>query len=89
MIFLFVPALGSLALILVITLREQFTFRGPVHMLDQIHAELATRLLDGKCHNTLGTKRVFAIQASRALVVLLESPDYVAPRNMRVKTVDH
>lgn len=39
MIFIFAPALGSLVLILAIILREQFTFRRSVPMLDQIHME--------------------------------------------------
>jgi hypothetical protein len=89
MIFLFVAALGSLVLILTITLREQFTFRRSIPMLDQIHAELVTRLLAGKRHNTLRAKRVLTLQASRALIGLLESSDYVVPRDMRVKAMDH
>jgi hypothetical protein len=89
MIFLFAPALGGLAVILAITLREQFTFRRSVPMLDQIDAELATNHLAEKRHRTSDVKRVLVVQASRALVVLLESPDYVAPRDMRAKAVDH
>lgn len=89
MIFLFAPALGSVAVILAIILREQFTFRRSVPMLDQIHAESATRLLAEKRHQTLGAKWVLTVQANRALVGLLECPDSVGPRDMRVKALDH
>jgi hypothetical protein len=58
-------------------------------MLDQINAELATRLLARKRHYILDTKRVLTVRASHVLVVLLESPDYVASRDMRARAVDH
>lgn len=81
MIFLFAPALVSVAVILAITLRELFTFHEPLPMLDQIAAELTSRHLAGKRHRTLDAKRALAIQANRALGVLIESPDYIEGRD--------
>ena len=84
MIFLFAPALVSLVLILAMILREQFTIRRSVPMLDQIHAEVATRRLARERHRTSDVKRVLTIQASRVLVLPPEASDYIAPRDMRV-----
>jgi hypothetical protein len=78
MIFLFAPALASVAVILAITLRELFTFHEPLPMLDQIAAELTSRHLIETGHRTSDTKRVLVVQASRALVILIEPQDFVA-----------
>jgi hypothetical protein len=48
MIFLFAPGLVNLVIILAIALREQFTFRRFVPMLDQIDAEINNRHLAEK-----------------------------------------
>jgi hypothetical protein len=89
MIFLFVPALGSLVLIFAIALSEQFTFCSSAPMLDQVDAESATRSRAARVHKALGAKHVLTFQASRVLVVLIESYDYAAPRNLRAEAVDH
>lgn len=89
MIFLFAPALVSLALILAMILREQFTFRHSVPMLDQIHAELATRRLARESQLASDVKHVLTFQASRVLIVPPEAPEYIAPRDIRVTGVEH
>lgn len=48
MIFLFAPGFLNLVIILTIALREQFTFRRAVPMLDQIDAEIVSRYLAEK-----------------------------------------
>ncbi len=81
MIFLFAPALASVAVILAITLRELFTFHQSVPMLDQINEELTSRHLARKRHRTSDDKRELVVQASRALVILIEPPDHIARRD--------
>jgi hypothetical protein len=84
MIFLFAPALVSLALILAMVLREQFSFLRSVPTLDQIHAELTTRRLARESQRTSNGKRVLTFRPTRVLVATPLVPGYIAPQDINV-----
>jgi len=73
MIFLFAPALAGVAVILIITLRDQFEFRHPVPMLDQIQSELARRRIAAKVLQIFDTRSLRANRASLRVFALIES----------------
>ena len=74
MILLFAPALACVAVILIIMLKDQFAFRSPVPMLDQVQSELANRRLAAKVRRTFDDDVVLAKLASRSVIPLVESP---------------
>jgi len=74
MIFLFAPALAGVAVILIITLRDQFAFRHSVPMLDQIQSELANRRLAAKVNRSFDAHIVLADPASRRVITMVEFP---------------